>query len=130
MGSGTTDDSGGIVSPTSHDLSTRLDGGPTFGVGPSTAVELPKLDEPVQWRRRWWAAEHAAANPEDLVTAITAEAWAAWELVLASAGADRSWLAAVVDGYRRELWLWLVGERTWEQSSAGLSGRVTRRLAR
>jgi len=130
MGSATTDDGEGFVSSTSHEPGIRPDGGPTFGVGDSTAAQVPTIDEPAQWRQTWWAAERAGHDPEDLVMAITAEAWTAWGRVLASAGADRSWLATVVGGYRRELWLWLVGERTWEQTCTGLAGRVTRRLAR
>jgi hypothetical protein len=30
-------------------------------------------------------------------------------------------------GYRRELWLWLVGERSWGQCVSGLMGRISRR---
>lgn len=130
MGSAATDDGEGFVSSTSYEPSTRPDGGPTFGVGDSAVVQVQTLDEPVQWRQAWWAAEHTGVEPEDLVMAITAEAWTVWGRVLTSVGVDRSWLATVVGGYRRELWLWLVGERTWEQTSAGLAGRVTRRLAR
>jgi hypothetical protein len=32
-------------------------------------------------------------------------------------------------GYRREIWLWLAGERTWTQCCSGLVGRVSRRIA-
>jgi hypothetical protein len=31
--------------------------------------------------------------------------------------------------YRRELWLWLAGERTWAHACSGLVGRVGRRLS-
>jgi hypothetical protein len=34
----------------------------------------------------------------------------------------------VCRGYERELWLWLVGERTWVQCASGLEGRLLRRL--
>jgi hypothetical protein len=34
----------------------------------------------------------------------------------------------IVTGYCRELWLWVMGERTWAQSAGGLLGRVQRRL--
>jgi len=34
----------------------------------------------------------------------------------------------VCRGYERELWLWLVGERTWAQCASGLEGRFLRRL--
>ena len=36
---------------------------------------------------------------------------------------------AIVVGYRREIWLWLAGERIWTQCCSGLIGRIGRRLA-
>jgi len=41
---------------------------------------------------------------------------------------DREAFVDVIISYRRELWLWLIGERTWEQCISGLAGRVARRL--
>ena len=41
---------------------------------------------------------------------------------------DRDRFGGIVTGYRRELWLWVMGERTWAQSAGGLLGRVRRRL--
>ena len=37
-------------------------------------------------------------------------------------------LEAACRSYQRELWLWLVGERTWAQCLSGLEGRFSRRL--
>lgn len=44
-----------------------------------------------------------------------------------SEGGDGPRLAAICHGYERELWLWLVGERTWSHCVSGLLGRVARR---
>jgi hypothetical protein len=44
-------------------------------------------------------------------------------------GLARAGFDAIVLGYRRELWLWLAGERTWAQCCSGLVGRIERRLA-
>ena len=52
--------------------------------------------------------------------------WARWRIV-ERAGIDRPAFGAMVAGYRRELWLWLAGERTWEQCCSGLVGRIGRR---
>jgi hypothetical protein len=41
---------------------------------------------------------------------------------------DRDRFGEIVAGYRRELWLWVMGERTWAQAAGGLLGRVQRRL--
>jgi hypothetical protein len=53
--------------------------------------------------------------------------WAAWGAVLEPAGMSRDRLREIAVEYRRELWLWVMGERTWEQCAGGLLGRVRRR---
>ena len=55
--------------------------------------------------------------------------WEAWGTELERHGMDREAFCAVVSGYRRELWFWLLGDRKWEQAAGGLAGRVVRRLA-
>ena len=54
--------------------------------------------------------------------------WSAWGSMLTSSGMDRATFGAVVAGYRRELWFWLLGDRRWSQVAAGLAGRLERRL--
>ena len=54
--------------------------------------------------------------------------WDQWGGELDRAGMDRDRFGEVVAGYRRELWLWVMGERTWAQAGGGLLGRVQRRL--
>jgi len=92
---------------------------------PSALAALP---EPVDLRGRWWAAETAGVPHPDLGTEIGDDAWRRWGPQLESAGVDRAWLGSVVDGYGRELWLWMAGERTWAHVAEGLAGRVLRRL--
>jgi hypothetical protein len=41
---------------------------------------------------------------------------------------DRETFVDVVTAYGRELWLWLMGERQWDEFVTGLAGRVSRRL--
>ena len=53
--------------------------------------------------------------------------WGRWR-VLERSGVDRAAFAEVLGGYRRELWLWLAGERTWAQCCSGLLGRLARRF--
>lgn len=104
------------------------DGAGTDGLVTEGAVDLVAVAEPVALRDRWWAAERAGAKRPDLVDGVTDAAWRRWRGPLGTAGVDRAWLRAVAAAYGRELWLWLVGERTWEQASTGLAGRVRRRL--
>ncbi len=54
--------------------------------------------------------------------------WRQWQSVLEPAGFGQDELAEVVMATRRELWLWLLGDRIWNQYVAGLAGRVLRRL--
>jgi hypothetical protein len=54
--------------------------------------------------------------------------WERWRPALEPAGMGREAFIDVVIGCGRELWLWLMGERQWEQFVSGLAGRVTRRL--
>jgi hypothetical protein len=98
-----------------------------------TVATLPQLhipDEPVARAAAWYQAV-LDGTPFDEVLAApdgpTAWLWARWR-VLAGAGVTPEEFAAVVAGYRRELWLWLAGARTWAPCCAGLVGRLARRV--
>lgn len=54
--------------------------------------------------------------------------WQYWGPVLEGLGTGRRHFDVVVAGYRRELWFWVLGDRTWEQAAGGLAGRQLRRL--
>ena len=54
--------------------------------------------------------------------------WSRWQPVLEPAGCTREDFVEIVVSTRRELWLWLLGDRRWEQYVTGLAGRVARRL--
>jgi hypothetical protein len=96
---------------------------------------LPDLhlpDEPVVRAEAWTHA--VVGEGQDLEEVLTAAdglvpwLWMRWR-ALASAGMSEDELAQVVLDYRREIWLWLAGERTWAQCCSGLIGRIGRRLA-
>lgn len=53
--------------------------------------------------------------------------WAQWATELTARGVQRRQLGDIVAGYRQELWLWLMGERTWAHTAEGLIGRIRRR---
>jgi hypothetical protein len=98
--------------------------------GLSLALALP--EEPVELRRRTRALiEDDPAEGAAVVDAgawLADPLWAVWGPALRSAGMDRDRFGEVVAGDRRELWLWVMGERTWAQAAGGLLGRVQRRL--
>jgi hypothetical protein len=96
------------------------------------APELSLPEEPVALRRR--TRTLIQEDPErgravlDAGTWIADPLWERWGPALEPAGMPRGRFQEIVTGYRRELWLWVMGERTWAQSGGGLLGRVRRRL--
>jgi len=86
-------------------------------------------DEPIGRRDAW---RRVVLDGTDLVDVICSPEgiaqwlWTRWS-VLGRVGTSAEDLSAVTLGYRREVWLWLVGDRTWEQCCAGLIGRLRRR---
>jgi hypothetical protein len=94
--------------------------------------DLPLPEEPVALRDRVRAL--VEQEPDRGAALIDGGAWIAdplwerWGPLLEPAGMSRERFLHVVAGYRRELWLWVMGERTWAQSAGGLLGRVRRRL--
>jgi hypothetical protein len=98
----------------------------------SLVPDLHLPDEPVVRAEAWTHA--VVGEGRDLEEVLTAAdglvpwLWMRWR-ALASAGMSEDELAHVVLDYRREIWLWLAGERTWAQCCSGLIGRIGRRLA-
>ena len=90
-------------------------------------LHLPSEPDVQRWRTR--VLEHATLDEviekEDGVAAWLWDRWRALE----RHGMDEAAFVAVAAGYRREIWLWLMGERTWAHCCAGLAGRAERRLA-
>lgn len=95
-------------------------------------VSLPVPPEPVARRRELRAellegvAWEARFGPELGVGELL---WEPWGATLGAAGLTRETFTAVVRGYRREIWFWILGDRVWGQVAEGLAGRLQRRLA-
>jgi hypothetical protein len=98
----------------------------------SEAPDLSLPEEPVTLRRHTRALiEEDPGRGGAVVDAgswIADPLWERWGPALEASGMDRDHFDGIVAGYRRELWLWVMGERTWAQSAGGLLGRVQRRL--
>ena len=95
----------------------------------SVGLERPQLhlpDEPSGHKAAWWEQIADGRPFSEVLSEVGEWFWARWRIV-ERAGIDRDAFAAVVRGYARELWLWLAGERTWEQCCSGLLGRIGRR---
>ena len=96
------------------------------------AVELAVPPEPVRLRARTrtLAEQDPAAGRARVAEGgfIARPLWLLWGPELRRAGLRRARFGEIVRGYERELWLWVMGERTWAQCVSGLAGRVRRRL--
>jgi hypothetical protein len=96
-------------------------------------VAAPTLhvpDEPTARAAAWLAAVldgHDLAEVLGAEDGLTAWLWSRWSS-LSGAGVSRDEFTRIVLDYRRELWLWLAGERTWAHACSGLVGRVSRRV--
>ena len=97
----------------------------------STAPVLHVPDEPTTRGENWLAAVLGGEELEDVLSGdadgFTPWLWSRWRS-LATTGLNEEDLGLIVLGYRREIWLWLAGERTWVQCCSGLIGRISRRL--
>jgi hypothetical protein len=95
-------------------------------------VVLPSPEEPRALRATTRAL--LEDDPEAGLQLLAAGEWIAgplwdnWRATLEAHGLDYAGFLQIVVGYRNELRLWVMGERTWEHCAEGLAGRVTRRL--
>jgi hypothetical protein len=127
---------------TSSGTTTATTTGTTTGTGPGefvdpltdpadadgVALEVP--DEPLDLKV---ALRHALLDgrPQGELPAeldVAAWLWDQWGAELEPVGFDRDQFAQALDANRRELWLWLIGDRQWTQFASGLVGRISRRL--
>ena len=95
-------------------------------------LDLHVPDEPVARSQRWRSALHDGRDVDEVLggdDGVTSWLWSRWRAPLAAAGVDEAALGGITGGYRRELRLWLEGDRTWSQCCSGLIGRITRRAA-
>ncbi|HEV2361081.1 MAG TPA: hypothetical protein VGS21_05220 [Acidimicrobiales bacterium] len=75
----------------------------------------------------------ATASPAEAAREVPVRVAAAlWESMredLEQRGVTLAGLREAARGYRRELWLWVMGERPWSHTFASLLGRAERRAA-
>jgi hypothetical protein len=98
---------------------------------PAEGLILDSPDEPVEikkgLRESMLAGSDWRSGFRDEIC-IGVWLWERWRPALEPRGMDRESFIDVVVAHGRELWLWLMGERTWEQFLPSLAGRVARRL--
>jgi hypothetical protein len=97
---------------------------------PEVRLALPPEPVDLRARTRKLAEQDPAAALAMLGEGewILGRLWERWGGALGPVGIGRERLRQIAVDYRRELWLWVMGERTWDQCAGGLLGRVRRRL--
>ncbi|MDA8291133.1 MAG: hypothetical protein M0Z33_05555 [Actinomycetota bacterium] len=85
--------------------------------------------EPVELRARLEksARDDPRLGSERAEAELAAELASRWRVDLERAGVAASLLPPVVRAARHEVWLWVMGERTWRHTVEALAGRVDRR---
>jgi len=97
----------------------------------SLRLELPP--EPTEVREWLRTTVLAGEDPRGRTSGdscLGALIWERWRSALEPAGLDRESFVEIIESYGREIWLWIIGDRQWEQCIEGLAGRAARRLAR
>ena len=94
-------------------------------------LDLHVPDEPIGRAGEWRTALREGRDIDEVLSGddgLTAWVWSRWRAPLAASGLDEDGLGTITTGYRRELRLWLEGDRTWAQCCSGLIGRIIRRV--
>ncbi|HKH87704.1 MAG TPA: hypothetical protein VKA05_02730 [Acidimicrobiales bacterium] len=104
---------------------------PTEQVRPSAlrSIELKPLSEPVDLlaELRELAPERPATARAVAPELLAEYATALWSDDLDSAGIPEAVVVHAFATCRREIWLWIEGDRRWDQLAGYLSARVIRR---
>jgi hypothetical protein len=100
-----------------------------FEVEGSPRLELP--EEPVEMKEDLRATLLAGADwrkgfSDDICVGLWL--WRHWQPALEPYGFGREEFIDAVVAFRRELWLWLMGDRGWIPFVTGLAARVIRRV--
>lgn len=95
---------------------------------PPQVPRLPPLAEPTELLAslREVARRVPAQARDSAPRILAAHAAGTWRV---ATGPDLETVQAAFAAARREIWLWVQGNRTWEQLGVSLTGRVERRLA-
>ncbi|MDA8343262.1 MAG: hypothetical protein M0007_13715 [Actinomycetota bacterium] len=98
--------------------------------GPRLELPTEPLDLKVVLRRAMLGVEARSGTSDAYVdeTCLGAWLWSRWQPVLEPRGCTREQCIDIVAGLRREVVLWLLGDRAWPQLVSSLAGRVSRRL--
>jgi hypothetical protein len=92
------------------------------------ALAIP--DEPLELKAllRTAVGEDPEAGRVVAVAEVAAMFWGEWEAVLLPLGMDEEAFAFITAGATNEVWLWVMGDRPFDQLVASITGRTIRRI--
>jgi hypothetical protein len=73
--------------------------------------------------------EDPVAGRAAAINEVAIYLWSAWSEELSAMGVDEPGFSSVLAGAGSEIWLWVMGDRPYDQLAASLAGRILRRLA-
>jgi len=87
-------------------------------------------NEPLELRAelRRGAGESPTVGKDAAVRAVAELLWRSWDGEFMPLGVDAVSFCRVVQGADHEVWLWVMGDRPYEQLVATIAGRVLRRF--
>jgi hypothetical protein len=97
----------------------------------SSKPALPIPDEPLELKTLLRAAvgEDPPAGRVVALAEVAAMLWRDWEEQLVPAGVDETTFDEIVAGATKEVWLWVMGDRPYDQLVASIAGRTIRRTS-
>jgi hypothetical protein len=91
------------------------------------AFDLPEEPLEVKVLLRAGVGEDPVAGRAAAVAKVAELLFDAWRETLAGLAVDEERFASVVTGASNEVWLWVMGDRPYDQLVASLAGRTIRR---
>ena len=97
-------------------------------VSPPDELVLPVEPLRLKCRLRRLLGEEPERARTQIPRSLARSLARSWRDPLASRGCRPADLSALLLAYGREEWLWVIGDRTWQQTVEGLRGRIVRRF--
>jgi hypothetical protein len=93
------------------------------------ALAIP--EEPLELKAllRAGVGEDPVAGREVALAEVTAMLWRDWEAALTPFGMDEAGFVSIVAGATHEVWLWVMGDRPYDQLVTSIAGRTIRRTS-
>jgi hypothetical protein len=103
----------------------------TAAVEPDSS-QLPALaipDEPLELKAllRVAVGEDPVVGRVAALTEVAAMLWSDWEEALVAIGMDEASFDSIIGGATNEVWLWVMGDRPYDQLVVSIAGRTLRR---